>query len=227
MAQLGSALDWGSRGRRFESGRPDTDQRAYPIDGYALFLRPGDPLSNYASASKIRSMATAPPCQASHAGGWTTGDGHGPRRHLARHWRGGPRRLGDRSAASATRPDPGVPAGGPGAAVHLQGDGVDAETSLVGVDSPTAGAEPGQQLEHRRFAARRCDNAASLLGLAGWVMRRPALGGSVMPCSSPMTLRGRRGNSIGSAAWLTGRSGCGGRCAAAGHWTRTISPAAV
>lgn len=26
MAQLGSALDWGSRGRRFESGRPDSER---------------------------------------------------------------------------------------------------------------------------------------------------------------------------------------------------------
>ncbi|MEH0844809.1 hypothetical protein V6U81_20705 [Micromonospora sp. CPCC 205711] len=52
----------------------------------------------------------------------------------------------------------------------LQGDAiVDAETSLVGVDDPAAPAQARPASEDpRRFAARRCDNAASLLGLAGW-----------------------------------------------------------
>src|SRR5229473_2770300 len=30
VAQFGSALDWGSRGRRFKSGRPDAGQRPVP-----------------------------------------------------------------------------------------------------------------------------------------------------------------------------------------------------
>ncbi|MGV9807360.1 hypothetical protein [Micromonospora chersina] len=52
----------------------------------------------------------------------------------------------------------------------LQGDVVvDAETSLVAADNPTAEAELRHGSEDaRRFAARRCDNAASLLRLAGW-----------------------------------------------------------
>ncbi|WP_433319866.1 hypothetical protein [Micromonospora chersina] len=52
----------------------------------------------------------------------------------------------------------------------LQGDViVDAETSLVAADDPTADAELRHGSEDaRRFAARRCDNAASLLRLAGW-----------------------------------------------------------
>ncbi|RZU76351.1 hypothetical protein EV384_4994 [Micromonospora kangleipakensis] len=52
----------------------------------------------------------------------------------------------------------------------LQGDViVDAETSLVAADDRIAAAEPGHVPgDPRRFAARRCDNAASLLGLAGW-----------------------------------------------------------
>jgi len=33
---------WGSRGRGFESRRPDAAQRAHPIDGCALFRCPGD-----------------------------------------------------------------------------------------------------------------------------------------------------------------------------------------
>ncbi|MFU8854831.1 hypothetical protein ACNAW0_28265 [Micromonospora sp. SL1-18] len=46
---------------------------------------------------------------------------------------------------------------------------VDAETSLVGADGSVAAAEePDGRDDLRRFAARRCDNAASLLGLAGW-----------------------------------------------------------
>ncbi|MFG2058721.1 hypothetical protein ACGFI9_32330 [Micromonospora sp. NPDC048930] len=52
----------------------------------------------------------------------------------------------------------------------LQGDViVDAETSLIAADNPTAAGEPRHLREdRRRFAARRCDNAASLLKLAGW-----------------------------------------------------------
>ncbi|MFE9692338.1 hypothetical protein [Micromonospora sp. NPDC005806] len=52
----------------------------------------------------------------------------------------------------------------------LQGDViVDAEASLVAAADPAADAEPRHAPEDpRRFAARRCDNAASLLGLAGW-----------------------------------------------------------
>jgi DNA-binding CsgD family transcriptional regulator len=34
VAQFGSALDWGSRGRRFKSGRPDAAQRLVPIFEY-------------------------------------------------------------------------------------------------------------------------------------------------------------------------------------------------
>ncbi|WP_231925359.1 hypothetical protein [Micromonospora purpureochromogenes] len=52
----------------------------------------------------------------------------------------------------------------------LQGDViVEAETSLIAADDPTAAAERRYAPEElRRFAARRCDNAASLLGLAAW-----------------------------------------------------------
>ncbi|SCL56251.1 hypothetical protein GA0070603_2170 [Micromonospora chersina] len=52
----------------------------------------------------------------------------------------------------------------------LQGDViVDAEASMVAADDPTAGAEPRHASEDlRRSAARRCDNAASFLRLAGW-----------------------------------------------------------
>ncbi|AXH93646.1 hypothetical protein EEZ25_30745 [Micromonospora aurantiaca] len=52
----------------------------------------------------------------------------------------------------------------------LQGDViVDAETSLVTATDPAAEPERRYAPEDlRRFAARRCDNAASLLGLAGW-----------------------------------------------------------
>ncbi|MEU2616173.1 hypothetical protein ABZ570_32085 [Micromonospora sp. NPDC007271] len=52
----------------------------------------------------------------------------------------------------------------------LQGDViVDAEITLVGADeSTTTAAEPDGGDALRRFAARRCDNVASLLGLAGW-----------------------------------------------------------
>ncbi|SCF06681.1 hypothetical protein GA0074695_3224 [Micromonospora viridifaciens] len=52
----------------------------------------------------------------------------------------------------------------------LQGDVIaDAETTLVGAAEPAvAAAEPDGLDDLRRFAARRCDNVASLLGLAGW-----------------------------------------------------------
>ncbi|SBT42773.1 hypothetical protein [Micromonospora narathiwatensis] len=52
----------------------------------------------------------------------------------------------------------------------LQGDViVDAEASLVGVDdATTVAADAPVTDDPRRFAARRCDNAVSLLGLAGW-----------------------------------------------------------
>ena len=42
VAQLGSALDWGSRGRRFKSGQPDLDKP--PGDrGFVLFAGRGYP----------------------------------------------------------------------------------------------------------------------------------------------------------------------------------------
>lgn len=48
----------------------------------------------------------------------------------------------------------------------LQGDViVDAEANMLSVDTPTAAPEPE---DPRRITARRCDNAASLLRLAGW-----------------------------------------------------------
>ncbi|MFD2764951.1 hypothetical protein [Micromonospora eburnea] len=51
----------------------------------------------------------------------------------------------------------------------LQGDViVDAETSLVGVDDSAPAPDAWATDDSRRFAARRCDNAVGLLGLAGW-----------------------------------------------------------
>jgi hypothetical protein len=37
VAQLGSALDWGSRGRGFKSRRPDAGQSRFRVGGAALF----------------------------------------------------------------------------------------------------------------------------------------------------------------------------------------------
>ncbi len=50
VAQLGSALDWGSRGRRFESGRPDGVKQqvrsVFPCIGDVLTLTVGGPLGD-------------------------------------------------------------------------------------------------------------------------------------------------------------------------------------
>ncbi|MFE9657239.1 hypothetical protein [Micromonospora sp. NPDC006431] len=54
---------------------------------------------------------------------------------------------------------------------NLQGDViVDAQAALLAVDNPAdlAAAAPPAMGDRRRFAARRCDNVASLLALAGW-----------------------------------------------------------
>ena len=55
MAQLGSALDWGSRGRRFKSCQPDHKQRL--TDGQSLFIFLADmwaPPSEKSFATRLR-----------------------------------------------------------------------------------------------------------------------------------------------------------------------------
>ena len=52
MAQFGSALDWGSSGRRFKSCQPDTGQRRFPVLA-AAGSRPVDPFADPAGCQQL------------------------------------------------------------------------------------------------------------------------------------------------------------------------------
>jgi hypothetical protein len=119
---------WGSRGRGFESRRPDAAQRAYPIDGCALSSSLSDQLGDYRSQIVRRIWFIA---VSAHVGGVLASDVPSSRRGPRRR-QGGP----ERAARTAPGAHPRL------ADVH------------AGTPTPATGAQCGAGTADERQACR-------------------------------------------------------------------------